>query len=287
MWGFLLGGALSLIGSLFSKPEPQPAPPPPPPPPPPQTVVVAEQKNEVDLKKLVKDSEDAGFNPLTVLRNGGVAGYQTTHIPFLTTNPDYVKWEADYNYEVKKTEIAWQNRNAEKQWMGSLISGVGSMVSDFGQKFNPTTMANAEYRRGLENDLIKSEIYRNYGTTPVKGFGQVNSATGRNASSTRISGNSTITDWQPGQVSVTNPWGKDKVDPNLADAEAYEARYGDIIQEFAGWRNWYADGVKSGVYYGPADVGNAVKSGWAWISKNLTPTVQPNNAPPVYYPGVK
>lgn len=39
----------------------------------------------IDLKALVRDAERAGFNPLTVLRNGGAAGYQQTHHPALST----------------------------------------------------------------------------------------------------------------------------------------------------------------------------------------------------------
>ena len=36
------------------------------------------------LKELVKGAQEAGFNPLTVLRGGGGAGYQQTHAPILS-----------------------------------------------------------------------------------------------------------------------------------------------------------------------------------------------------------
>lgn len=40
-------------------------------------------RSEVDFGKMVADAEAAGFNPLTVLRNGGMAGYAMTHSPGL------------------------------------------------------------------------------------------------------------------------------------------------------------------------------------------------------------
>lgn len=40
--------------------------------------------NTVDYKKLVRDAEAAGFNPLTALRNGGAAGFTTTSTPALS-----------------------------------------------------------------------------------------------------------------------------------------------------------------------------------------------------------
>lgn len=59
----LIGAAVSAIGGLFSS---------------------GDSKNRVDYKQMVKDAEEAGFNPLTVLRNGGSAGYQQTHAPALS-----------------------------------------------------------------------------------------------------------------------------------------------------------------------------------------------------------
>ncbi|MGV0876663.1 hypothetical protein V6767_05915 [Martelella sp. FLE1502] len=127
MFGALLGLGASLIGGLISKPKKQPTPPPPakasplvlPAPPtlaapfkgpsisgyidgvgaaPDPTVIkTVNQYSAIDLKRLVAESEAAGFNPLTVLRAGGAAGYQYTNAPFLATNPEYVDWETRLN----------------------------------------------------------------------------------------------------------------------------------------------------------------------------------------------
>jgi len=52
----IIGGAIGALGSLFApKPEPQ--------------------RSSIDLKKLRADADAAGFNPLTIIRGGGLAGY--------------------------------------------------------------------------------------------------------------------------------------------------------------------------------------------------------------------
>lgn len=60
----LIGGAISAIGNLFApKPKAQ------------------KITNSIDLDKLRDDAEAAGFNPLTIIRGGGLAGYGVQDIP--------------------------------------------------------------------------------------------------------------------------------------------------------------------------------------------------------------
>jgi hypothetical protein len=289
MWGFLAGAALSLIGGLFSRPEPQPEPPPLPPPPPPapapQVVVQAEQKSDVDLKKLVTDSEEAGFNPLTVLRNGGVAGYQRTSVPFLTTNSAYVDWETGnqyattkYNYDAANIEREWNNRNAQKQWLGSMISSVGGMVSNFGEKFNPTVMAQAEERRMLENDLLRSEIYRN-GATSVTRFGQQNSSYGSNyraGAGEVYSAQNGIDIWggspqsfgyEDNPPTLTNPapswWKRTNI---FGDAENWETAYAELVSLPVGVLSLGADSIKTAAYWGSRGITSLIDNGYISVS---------------------
>lgn len=60
----LIGAGISALGSLFA-PKPKP-----------QTVT-----NSIDLAKLRADAEANGFNPLTIIRGGGLAGYGVQNIP--------------------------------------------------------------------------------------------------------------------------------------------------------------------------------------------------------------
>lgn len=99
----LIGGAIAGIGALFQpKPEPQ---------------VVT---NEVDLGKLRKSAQDNGFNPLTVIRNGGMAGFTTTRHPNLSWNP-----------------------------IGDALTAFGTGVMNF--SYNPK-------REALENTLLEKQI---------------------------------------------------------------------------------------------------------------------------------
>jgi len=56
----IIGGAIGALGALLApKPEPQ-------------TVT-----NSIDLKRLRSDAEASGFNPLTIIRGGGLSGYSS------------------------------------------------------------------------------------------------------------------------------------------------------------------------------------------------------------------
>nr|QJB21389.1 MAG: hypothetical protein [Microvirus sp.] len=58
----IIGGAIGAVGSLLApKPKAQK-----------QTTVT---NNSIDLMKLRTDAEAAGFNPITIIRGGGLAGY--------------------------------------------------------------------------------------------------------------------------------------------------------------------------------------------------------------------
>lgn len=65
-WGPIIGAGISAIGSLFggSKDE--------------------KTTTTIDYKAMAKAAEKAGFNPLTAIRNGGSAGFTTTHHPGLS-----------------------------------------------------------------------------------------------------------------------------------------------------------------------------------------------------------
>lgn len=138
-WGALFSVGASLIGGLLSKPKaPTPAPAP-------QVVKVVETRNEVDYKKLAENAREGGFNPKTALQYGGAAGHAVTQTPFLTSNPDYVNWQAQNEYEQRRSS-----------WLGGMFSSVGSAI---GQVANYQQAQRTNY---WNEQLVKSEINRNY-----------------------------------------------------------------------------------------------------------------------------
>lgn len=64
-WGPIIGAGVSAIGSLFGGDD-------------------EETTTTVNYKMMARKAEQAGFNPLTAIRNGGSAGFTTTHHPGLS-----------------------------------------------------------------------------------------------------------------------------------------------------------------------------------------------------------
>lgn len=68
-WGPIIGAGINVLGGLFGKKK--------------QTTT-----STVDYQQMVASAEAAGFNPLTVLRNGGSAGFTTTTGPTVSQMPE-------------------------------------------------------------------------------------------------------------------------------------------------------------------------------------------------------
>lgn len=66
----LLGGIIGAVGSLFGGSKKQ------------------ETTSSVDYKKMAREATEAGFNPLTAIRNGGSAGFTTTTGPSISNTPE-------------------------------------------------------------------------------------------------------------------------------------------------------------------------------------------------------
>lgn len=172
------------------------------------------------LKHLVAGAQAAGFNPLTVLRGGGGAGYQQTHTPILSMS-------------------AYQGANIGDALAAGLQTGVQAAFD-----YNPIDEEKAQ----LELQIMQGQLRRinRENDMAVTRIGGAPTATG---SRFKLSRQSPPTQ---GETTVTNPlplgW---HVNPKLVDAEAWERRYGDIAQEVGGGINAVGD-----TYYNQAPVLN-------------------------------
>lgn len=172
-----------------------------------------ETKNRVNYKQMVADAEAAGFNPLTVLRNGGSAGYmQTTH-PGLSSG----------------------------EMIGQAMGHVGSFLADF----DPY----ADDKRELESRLVEAQIANLNASTAtmfppapgkpgsfnVPSWGAANVEQRPSGKAGRLSASLPASAGAPQTPTietptVTNPNPVSSglyVDPDQPDAEMYETRYGD------------------------------------------------------------
>lgn len=168
------------------------------------------------LVRLVADSEKAGFNPLTVLRNGGTSQF-SSGAPLLS-------------------------RQVPEDNMGSAVSKVG----DFLANFDPF----ADDKREQESRLIESQIAAlNAGGLSGVRRGHGNFASGdfdrsapRKASA--LSADPSLGKARPfkaNDAQVTNPWKYGEVNPHLADASNYEDRYGEVAGSGLGVVNLFGD----------------------------------------------
>lgn len=152
-----------------------------------------------------------GFNPLTALRNGGSAGHTTQ-----TTSGGAM---------------------SSRGFIGeALSSGLQSAFA-----YDP----NAEYKAGLETDIMEAQLENIQASTYKMNhaFGNnLPSATGRQRvaqTAPLVTGKALPFEAMP--ATVTNPWKNASVNPNYSDAEAGEARYAEIGAEAIGLRNAVVD----------------------------------------------
>lgn len=197
MWGAILGGVASAVGNIFgggSKKQ--------------------ETTSRVDYKRLVRDAEAAGFNPLTALRNGGSAGFSVTS-------------------------------TGAAPLSARIADGVSGGVQNFLANFDP----HKDQQRELETRVVEAQLANLQADTALKTvkFGNVPSYTASPVKRVMGSGVkksqtfSSVADVLPPSAgtsqtpdvekpTVTNAfpssWGA-SVNPNVPDASAWEDRYGD------------------------------------------------------------
>lgn len=218
-WGALFSVGAALVGGLLSKPKkPTPAPAP-------QVVKVVETKQTPNIQEGVDAAKKAGFNPASAARMGLIQGFITNETPFLTTNPQYVNWEANNNYQQQKSS-----------WMGNMFSSVGSAAQQWG------SFKQNQQRLDMQSRLIDSEIYRNYSTgrqnyfKPAQWSGaQTEWHHAKNKSPVPIvsdpSGNQIF---PSGDIYSTNVLGLQNFDYTNPDTENVEQVYGELAAELWG-----------------------------------------------------
>lgn len=182
-WGPIIGAGISAISSLFGDDDEKTT------------------ETTINYKKMAREAEKAGFNPLTAIRNGGSAGFVTTHHPALSM----------------------------EDRLGGVFSTLGNALMSFDSR--------AEERAELENKMLQAQleqIGRQNDAANRSWFGDVPVAMGASVvgADGRPAGGLT-----PGQRTATNPWPVGSgiaINPRLPDAEMAETRYGDIVQEVFG-----------------------------------------------------
>lgn len=175
-------------------------------------------ENRVNYKQMVADAEAAGFNPLTVLRNGGSAGYGTSvQHPALSSS--------------------WGERFAD-----TIATGVSAWAN-----FDPM----AEARSNLEYQLVEEQLKtakrqgsRSFDVPTYRG-GTVRTSPGGFVASN--AGPSAYASSSPGYQSSNNIWAGSVFDPWIQQmpgwpsASKVEDEYSDIVGNAYGVAKVLAD----------------------------------------------
>ena len=175
------------------------------------------------LGNLVEDAQAAGFNPLTVMRSGGASSYNSAaglaplSASRLTSSP------------------AQMQQAPVRQAVGGSVAGsVAGAVGDFLSNFDPF----ADQKKEQEYRLVESQIAalnasalsgvaRGAGSFASGDFERRPSRAAA-ALSKPFSGElGKPSKWEPGDVTVTNPFKSEPVNPNVSDAAVWEQRYGE------------------------------------------------------------
>lgn len=204
MWGQLLSAGIqvggSLLGGLFGRKDEKRR----------ERAALAQRnweagREDTQIQRMVEDAKAAGINPLTAIRGGHSAGYAQTHMPTI-------------------------GRSAIANAIGNVGVGIGNA---FQSAFDHEPIN--EERAHLELEIQRAHL-RNMNADTARMLSTERTATGatRTQHAPTLGGTA---EPEVGRNTVTNPWATDTpmhVTPNWQDAEMWETRYGDLIQEGAG-----------------------------------------------------
>lgn len=244
----------------------------------------------IDFGRMVRDAEAAGFNPLTVLRAGGLAGYATTvgktwgstaESSSSTVSHKAARETMGY-FAPSSTpqgpgagQAAWaqaahgavtggqvnhpgqaQQATLENPWMNAVNAGINAW-----NNHDPGKAARQQLEMGLTRaqiDNLTSDTALNgrsgWNVPTYTGNSTVASSGGvRGAINSALGGVATPT---PGEVKVTNPWPHGVVNPTLRDAAAHEDRYGEVVGSVMGVVNFLGD-----AYHRQTQPGSTLREG--------------------------
>lgn len=180
----------------------------------------------------VQEAEAAGFNPVTWLSAGYATRMGALSDAYKLMTPEYQLQSA--------SQVPQQH---------SMLSAFGGALSAGANAFGTQYRADQSYdlqlgklAMGLSSAFGGGSSFGGGSTMSGLTYGSSVSRGGAASGSSALSNLPYPQKWKPGDVNMTNPWFGLNVDKTFADAEAFEARYGDIAQEVAGARNLVADG---------------------------------------------
>nr|QJB21404.1 MAG: hypothetical protein [Microvirus sp.] len=168
--------------------------------------------SQVNYKDMVKDAEAAGFNPLTVLRNGGAAGYTQTHHPALSSGA----------------------------FIADAMAGLGNVVASIDPMRDATAKLEHEIKQATLESIQADSTYRRKATMAIGGAPVSTGARNVAVQSALARGNGPVPVTTPigpnlpaeaDRDKIVNPfptWSGIEIPGWLKSGEAWENVFGDL-----------------------------------------------------------
>lgn len=209
MWPALISAGATLLGGLFGKKK-----------------ELTTTTNSVDYKKMVTDAQAAGFNPLTVLRNGGAQGASVQSTATTGGGPSMGMLFADLAGSVSNAYF-----DSRDQKLGEIARMGQKTYNQLGTGRVSSLSTRPDRRHAYQAVLQKPALGRD--KNPIR--------VGLNTNPKSISavgdvgGLSRARPFELGYApTVSNPYKKMLVDGSVSDAQSWETRGGDVVEKYAG-----------------------------------------------------
>lgn len=215
-------------------------------------VTASKTKTRAHLGQMVAAAERHGFNPLTVLRAGGLAAYSATKGTTTSASQSFTKGKG--------------SSSSPAPLGAGIAAAANSIGGAMDQGPSQASQAASDAWKGLrEPSLVDQQLAHTSSPVPVsRTFTQ---KTPQLTGVPGASGESLQPTFEAGTVTNPYPVGSGvSVHPQVKDAAAAEERYGDILSNVFGVGNLIADGYH-----------NAKNSDWAAeIKRDYNTAVEKN-----------
>lgn len=199
----------------------------------------------ISLTDMVKEAEKAGFNPLTVLRAGLGGAFSKTEsrqnqVSESTTLQDQKYW-SKVNGESVTTGHNAMAAVPTAPSLGSVVSNAASTAFDIYRQ-DAARAADAAQQRQMQDAALRGIQAANSGMSRSMYVPSTVTAGPAlsSAGSAALARGAPVTPTYE-TPTVTNPYKSFKVDTGAPDAEAAETRYGDVLSNIFGVKNWIDD----------------------------------------------
>ena len=215
----------------------------------------------VDVDGMMAAAERSGFNPVTWLQAGGMQAYTRTGSYSYEERTGHNVADA---FKLMAPDMVTTSP-AEIPNQVSPLSGWGGALSSFSNAFGTQYRADQSYDLQLRKldaaqGLFGNGLSTGNGLMAALSMGGAGSGGGQRSAAGGAGGLSDLpypSKWKPGDMEVTNPFYRAFIDSKSPNAEAGEARYGEVGELLFGLRNITNDTIRNVTGRSPEDWGTA------------------------------